>query len=256
MKSRSIHLSVHVHKDPVAMAERAAHIFTAACEEAIAERGIFRIALSGGQTPVELFRLLSRGDWADRLPWDKIYIYWVDERCVAPEHPDSNYGMARRELLGNVPATHFYRIRAEKDPEGAAARYEELLRQDFELQEGEVPRFDFIFLGMGEDGHTGSIFPGSPLLSENRRLVSDVYVPERKGDRVTLTLPVLNNARCCLFMVNGKDKHKALAETLNLLKEPHLPAQMVRPAIGDLIWIVDEAAATGEDSPTGATREK
>ena len=97
-RSRSIHLSVHIHKDPAAMAERAAHILAAACEEAVAERGVFRIALSGGQTPIPLFRLLAARDWADRLPWDKMTFFWVDERCVGPEHPDSNYGLARREL--------------------------------------------------------------------------------------------------------------------------------------------------------------
>ena len=93
-RSRSIHLSVHIHKDPAAMAERAAHILAAACEEAVAERGVFRIALSGGQTPIPLFRLLAASDWADRLPWDKMSFFWVDERCVGPDHPDSNYGLA------------------------------------------------------------------------------------------------------------------------------------------------------------------
>ena len=244
-RSRSIHLTVHIHRDPAAMAERAAHILAAACEEAVAERGAFRIALSGGQSPIPLFRLLSGSDWADRLPWDKMTFFWVDERCVGPDHPESNYGLARRELLSRVPATRFFRMRGDTDPEQAAAKYEDVIRQDFNLEPNELPRFDFILLGMGEDGHTGSIFPNSPALAEKKRLVIDQYVPERKGDRLTLTLPVINNARCCMFLVNGKEKYQGLSKALNLLAEPTLPAQMVRPGFGELIWIVDEAAAVG-----------
>lgn len=244
-RSRSIHLSVHIHKDPAAMAERAAHIFAELCEQAIAERGIFTVALSGGATPVPLFRLLAGPDWAEHLPWNKIAIYWVDERCTGPEHPDSNYGMARRELLSHVPATLFYRMKGEGNPEEAAQSYEQQLRERFNISGNELPRFDFMLLGMGDDGHTGSIFPGSPALVEKKRLVIDQYVPERNADRLTLTLPVINNARCCMFMVTGKEKHAVLATALDLLASPTLPAQLVRPTFGDLIWIVDEAAATG-----------
>ena len=243
---RSINLSLHVHKNPAAMAERAAHIFTAACEEAVAERGVFQVALSGGHTPGPFLRLLAQPDWAIRLPWDKINIFWVDERCVGPDDPQSNYGLARRELLAHVPATHYYRMRGDIEPEEAAANYENLLREEFALGPGELPRFDFMLLGMGADGHTGSIFPNSPVLAEKKRLVADVYVPERKADRLTLTLPVLNNARLCMFMVNGAEKHGVLARALDLLKEPELPAQLVKPHFGDLVWIVDEAAATGQ----------
>ncbi|MBO4300425.1 MAG: 6-phosphogluconolactonase [Desulfovibrio sp.] len=245
--SRSIHLTVHIHKDPAAMAERAAHILAASCEEAISERGIFRIALSGGTSPIPLFRLLAGKDWGDRLPWDKTSIFWVDERCVGPDHPESNYGLARRELLSHVSATHFFRMRGDEDPVQAATKYEQQIRSEFQLGPNELPRFDFILLGMGEDGHTGSIFSKSPALAERKRLVIDQYVPEREADRLTLTLPVINNARCCMFLVSGKDKHPVLSQALNLLSEPVLPAQFVRPTFGDLIWIVDEAAAKGEE---------
>lgn len=245
MASRSIHLSVHIHKDTYAMAERAAHIFAAACEEAVEERGVFKVALSGGHTPVYLFRLLTQPDWVDRLPWHKISLFWVDERCVGPDHPESNFGMARRELLSKVPATHYFRMKGEDEPEEAAKNYEKLLLREFDIHEGELPRFDMMLLGMGGDGHTASIFPGSPVIAEKRRIVTDVYVPEQKADRLTLTLPVINNSRCCMFMVTGEDKHEALGKVLNLLVEPTLPAQMVRPGVGDLIWIMDEAAARG-----------
>ena len=244
-RSRSIHLTLHIHKDAAAMAERAAHLFAGYCEEAIAERGMCTVALSGGHSPILLFRLLAGRDWAERLPWGKIYIYWVDERCVGPEHADSNYGMARRELLSQVPATHYYRMKGEEPPERAALLYENLLRDHFKLAPGEIPKFDFVLLGMGHDGHTGSLFVDSPGLHEKKRLVLDQYVPERKADRLTLTLPVLNNARCCLFLVSGAEKHDVLAKALNLLATPGLPAQMVRPGFGDLIWIVDEQAALG-----------
>ena len=244
--SRSIHLTVHIHNDPAAMAERAAHILATACEEAIAERGVFRIAISGGQTPIPLFRLLAAQDWADRLPWDKMTFFWVDERCVGPDDPRSNYGLARRELLSRVPATHFYRMRGDTDPVDAAIKYEQQIRDDFDLAPNALPRFDFILLGMGADGHTASIFPNSPALSEKKRLVIDQYVPERKADRLTLTLPVINNALCCMFLVAGAEKHNVLSRALDLLAEPTLPAQMVHPTFGELIWIVDKAAATGE----------
>ncbi|MDD2967021.1 MAG: 6-phosphogluconolactonase [Desulfovibrionaceae bacterium] len=245
-RSRSIHLSVHIHKNPAAMAERAAHIIAHCCEEAIAERGVFTIALSGGATPLPLYRLLAGSDWAERLPWEKINIYFVDERAVEPEDADSNFGMIRRELLAHVPATHYYRIKAEKDPVVAAQQYESLLRTDFALKDNELPRFDFILLGMGNNGHTGSISVGSPAaVPDQKRLVIDQYVPGRRYDRVTMTLPVLNNARCCLFLVTGHEKHEVLSQALDLLAPPRLSAQMVRPTFGELIWIVDEAAATG-----------
>lgn len=245
MDYRSIHLSLHIHKDPEAMAERAAHLFAAACEEAISERGHYRVAISGGHTPVPFFRLLTVRDWADKLPWDRISIYWVDERCVGPTDPESNYGVARRELLGRLPVINYRRIRGDHSPEQAAADYERLLREDFGLTGNELPRFDMMLLGMGADGHTASLFPGSPALEEKKRLVTETYVPSRHEDRITLTLPVINNSRACMFLVSGSEKRAALGDVLNLLSEPVLPAQRVRPAAGDLVWIVDKAAATG-----------
>lgn len=245
--SRSIHLNLHIHKDPEAMAERAAHIIADKCDEAIVERGAFNIAISGGKTPIPLFRLLSRKDWAAALPWDKISVFWADERCVPPDHEKSNYGMAARELLSYVPCTSYHRMRGDLEPVRAAHDYEELLRKEFKLREGELPRFDMILLGMGDDGHTASLFPDSPGLFATQRLVIDQYVPSRKADRLTMTLPVFNNARCCMFLVTGREKHAVLSRALNLLDKPELPAQLVRPSVGDLIWVVDEAAATGRD---------
>lgn len=246
MSCRSVRLALHICDSAASMAETAAEIFLRACDQAVRERGIFRVAISGGKTPIEFFRLLATPEWAEKLPWGKIFFFWVDERSVGLDHPESNYGMASRELLGHVPATHFYRIRGEQDAVEEAQRYENVIRQEFELSPGEMPRFDFILLGMGSDGHTASIFPNSPLLQERKRLVADVYVPERNADRITLTLPVINNSRICVFLVEGKEKRETLGKVLNLLDEPIFPAQLVRPEGGDLIWIVDEEAARGE----------
>ena len=165
-RSRSIHLTLHIHKDPAAMAERAAHYLAACCEEAISQRGVFTLALSGGKTPLPLFRLLAGADWAERLPWEKIVLYWGDERCVGPDDPGSNYGMARSELLSHVPVTWYYRMKGEDDPVHAALAYENMLKEHFRLAPGEFPRFDCILLGLGEDGHTASLFPGEQGIEE------------------------------------------------------------------------------------------
>ena len=225
--SRSIHLTVHIHKDPAAMAERAAHILAAACEEAIADRGIFRIALSGGQTPTPLFRLLAGKDWADRLPWDKMTFYWVDERCVGPDHPDSNYGLARRELLSMVPATHFFRMRGEEDPVEAAVKYEQQIRAEFNLGQHELPRFDFMLLGMGEDGHTASIFPDSP--QRDAALFDTTGQPllfaEGKAPvtaRLTLTAPRLLATRSLILHITGDTKWQVFGQAM-VTSTPALP---------------------------------
>lgn len=244
--NRSIHLSLHIHKTPDVMAERAAHLLVELCEQAIAERGIFNLAISGGTTPIPLFNLLASPDWAERLPWEKIALYWVDERCIPSDAPDSNYGMARRTLLSKVPASRFYRMRGDMDPVKAAYAYEELLHEHFDLMPGQRPRFDCVLLGMGEDGHTASLFPNEPGLEETERLVIDQYIRSRGMDRLTLTLPVLNNARHCLFLVSGAEKHEILQQVLNPLAPKVYPAQFVRPPLGDLVWIIDEAAATGK----------
>ncbi|MBO4317833.1 MAG: 6-phosphogluconolactonase [Mailhella sp.] len=244
--ARSTHLSLHIHKDPDAMAERAAHFLAEYCEEAIADHGIFTLALSGGATPIPLYRLLARSDWAERLPWEKIVVYWGDESCVPPEDPRSNYGIARRELLNHVPVTWYYRMKGERNPVEEAQAYEDMIREHFRLAPGEFPRFDCILLGLGADGHVASLFPGEHGILERERIVIDQFVHARGIDRLTMTLPVLNNARCCMFLVAGKEKHEVLSRSLNLLEEPELPAQFVRPSIGDLIWIVDEGAALGK----------
>jgi len=240
-----IELSLHVVETPEDLATLAANLVIYHCEQAISRRGRFTLALSGGTTPTNLFRLLATPQYRGRIQWEKVLFYWVDERCVDPDHPDSNYRVARDALLHQVEATKFYRMKGELDPTEAAQAYESLLRQHFDLGPGEFPRFDCVLLGMGADGHTASLFPEEEGINIKDRLVVDQRIRKLKSDRLTLTLPVLNNARCCIFMVQGSEKHAALAQALNLLAAPDLPAQKVRPENGELIWIIDEAARKG-----------
>lgn len=245
MTTRSTQLTLHVCPNPAAMAEKSAEIFLERCNKAIAERGLASVCLSGGNTPVPLYRLLSTPAWLDRLPWEKIAFYWVAEHGVPADHESSIYGVARRELLHLSPSTRFYRIRGELPPQEAARSYEKLLKEHFGLADGEFPSFDLMILGLSPTGHTASLHPDGLALSETKRLVLDEYLPERKEDRITLTLPVFNNARACMFMVSGKEKHSVLSSALNLLAPPTLPAQRIRPQNGELLWVVDEAAAQG-----------
>ncbi|MCL1916413.1 MAG: 6-phosphogluconolactonase [Desulfovibrionaceae bacterium] len=243
---REAHLSLLVTETPLEMAEQAALLLEAQCAEALRERKRFNLAISGGKTPISLFRLLSSPSWIKRLDWEKTVVYWVDEHCVGPDHPDSNYRVAREELLSNVPVTRYYRMKGEDNPVQAAESYEKLLLEHFGLEEGGIPRFDCVLLGVGDDGHTGSLFPNSSALSESKRLVVDQYIHSLKSSRITMTFPLLNNARCCIFMAEGQAKNHVLSTALNLMSEPVLPAQMLRPISGRLCWIIDEAAHLGE----------
>lgn len=238
-------LSLQIVDDPIQVGRQAAAVLEQLCSAAIAGHGAFNIAISGGKTPIPLFQLLASPEWNGRFSWEKINLYWADERCVGPDQEQSNYRMARDELLSHVALTNFYRIRGEMDPQEGASAYERLLRTHFNLAYGELPRFDCILLGLGADGHVASIFPGSSDAVLTERLVVDQYVSKLRSSRITLTLPVINNAAACVFLVSGREKHDALSRTLDLLTTPELPAQKVRPSNGRLVWIVDEAAAQG-----------
>ena len=242
---QTTHLSLYVTQDTRSMAETAAKIITERARDAIARRGSFTIALSGGKTPHPLFSLLASPEWANAMDWSKTLVYWVDERCVSLESDRSNYRAARQLLLSRVDATRIYRMKGEETPEVAARAYEDLLRDHFCLIPGEYPRFDCILLGVGVDGHTASLFPNDPVLRDTERLTADVYPPDRKEGRLTLTLPVLNNARCCIFLASGREKYHILSTALNLMAAPVLPAQMVRPHNGTLCWIIDDTAYQG-----------
>jgi 6-phosphogluconolactonase len=229
--------------------EAAAAEFAALASAAIRANGRFAVALSGGSTPRTLYSLLAT---KPNIPWEKICIFWGDERHVPPDQPESNYRMANEALLSRVPARqeNIFRIHAEeKDAAAAARQYEQTLKDFFNLSPREFPRFDLIFLGVGPDGHTASLFPGTSALNEKDRLVVSNWVPKFNTDRITFTFPVLNAAACVIFLLSGADKAATLQEVLEN-KSADLPSQKVRPANGKLIWMVDEPAARTLSRPT------
>lgn len=242
----SSHISLYVAGTGHDMAEQAALIMEEQCSKAVSERGVFNLAISGGKTPLELFDLLATPEWIKRMDWEHTAIYWVDEHDVSPDDEGSNYRRARNQLLSRVPVTRYYRIKGEEGPIKAAESYENLLRDHFCLMPGEAPRFDCIILGVGDDGRVASLRPGSPAVLETERLVVDQYVQSQRSSRITMTFQVLNAAHCCLIMASGAGKHKVLGTALNLMAEPVLPIQKLRPFGGKVCWVIDEAAYKGQ----------
>jgi 6-phosphogluconolactonase len=215
---------------------------------AVGMKGLFTVALSGGSTPKGLYGLLATDPTLrTQVPWDKTHVFWGDERHVPPTDADSNYRMAHEALLSKVPIppAHVYRIKGE-DPDArhAADDYEQTLRAFFHSSGGQPPRFDLVFLGLGPEGHTASLFPGTKALHEEERLVVSNWVGRFYTDRITMTVPVLNNAACVIFLVIGGDKALPLKAVLEGPYEPEqLPAQLIRPQHGRLLWLVDQAGA-------------
>jgi 6-phosphogluconolactonase len=222
-----------------------------AAKEAVDRRGRFVIALSGGSTPKNLYNLLATNA-RSVLPWDRMFFFWGDERHVPPTDPESNYRMAEETMLSKIPVTagNVFRIAAENSDAAAAAEaYEQTLGKFFALEPGHFPRFDLILLGMGPDGHTASLFPSTAGLQEKSRLVIANWVDTLKASRITLTLPVLNAARCVLFLVSGADKAAVLRTVLEEdVPAEQYPSKLVRPSDGKLIWLVDRAAASALSS--------
>jgi len=243
---REILPGVRVYPDADAVAHATARLFVDYAWQSIARDGRFSVALSGGNTPRAFFELLGSNQFRGQVDWAKVRVFWSDERAVPPAHPDSNYGMARRELLLRVgiPQANVHRMEAEKANIGRAAHaYEEVLRRYLELDHRGFPRFHLIFLGMGEDGHTASLFPGTGFTSQTLRWVSTPMIPRLNARRMTLTLPVLEAAQRVVFLVVGAQKAETLRAVLEEKTEPAYPAQMVRPLNGLRLFLVDEAAA-------------
>ncbi len=228
---------VKVHPDAASLARAAAEHFVTLAAEAMAARGRFVAALSGGSTPRATYERLAADEFAGRVEWARVHLFWGDERCVPPDHPDSNYGLARQALLDKISILpeNIHRIQGELPPDQAAALYQAELESVLGLD----GRFDLILLGMGADGHTASLFPGTAALQERQRAVVAVYVERLQAWRVTLTLPVLNAARNVVFLVSGAEKAPTLAR---LQAGEPLPAGQVRPRQGKLTWLVDQAA--------------
>lgn len=228
------------------LAEAAAELFVARACRAIESGRQFNVALSGGSTPLRLFRSLAAEPYRDRVSWDRVHLFWGDERSVPPDHPDSNFGAANEALISKLALSeqNVHRIRGEADdPQRAAAEYEAELRRHFGLAAAEFPRFDLVYLGMGADGHTASLFPGTEALEERQRLVVAQWVETVSAHRVTLTCPVFNKAACIVLLVAGGEKAETLREVLESAPDPpRYPVQLIRPENGELHWYIDKEA--------------
>ena len=241
---------IRIFRDVEDLCDAAAYMFMNVAVEAVKDHGRFAVALSGGSTPKRLYSMLAEPDRAKRISWDHVHLFWGDERCVPPFEPESNYGMVQEALLHkiSIPATNVHRVRGEIRPEQAATEYDTLLREFFGVARDGLPRFDLVLLGLGEDGHTASLFPGSPALDESERLAVASYVEKLNAYRVSLTLPVLNHAAVIGFLVAGERKRSAVTRVVRHPDESgELPAQRVRPVDGRLLWFLDTAAAAGID---------
>jgi 6-phosphogluconolactonase len=237
--------TVSILHDPDALAAAAARLVVDAAAEAVLAQGRFTIALAGGVTPAATYAKLAAPPWRERVDWGRVWAFFGDERAVPPEHRESNFRMANEALLSKVPIppAQVCRIRGEmEDPEAAAAEYAKSLAAAFGTRRGELPRLDLVLLGLGVDGHTASLFPGSPVLREVFRTVAAVHAAAAAiPQRLTLTLPVLNAAARVAFLVTGAEKAKVLKAVL--ADRVMLPAALVSPEKGRLVWLVDRAAA-------------
>jgi 6-phosphogluconolactonase len=213
--------------------------------EAIDTRGVATIALSGGTTPRGIYGQLGSDDFVRRVDWTKVHFFWGDERCVPPASSESNYRLVKESLLAQVviPDKNVHRIMTEKEPREAALGYEQAMERFFSLSEDQFPAFDLVLLGLGEDGHTASLFPSNPMVNERSRLAVEVFVNKLAQYRITMTLSVINNARAVLFVVSGKHKASIVREVL-AGDTISYPAQMVRPVSGELYWFLDQDAAS------------
>lgn len=245
--------TIRTFHDLEALSKAAAWELVHCTGEAVAARGQFTVSLSGGSTPKRLYQLLTSEPFRGQVDWGRVEVFWGDERCVPPDHPESNYHMAHEAMLKHlpIPPEHIHRIEAERSDRDAAARdYEAVLARVFGTSSGgEPPAFDFMLLGMGTNAHTASLFPHTQALEETRRWVVPNHVAELNTDRMTMTRPILNRSRIVLFLVAGADRAAPLAEVITGPSDPkRLPAQFIQPD-GQLIWYLDDAAAARLPAP-------
>lgn len=240
----SLNRNVRIFPGPEAAADTAARIFQSSAAVAVSLRGRFSVALSGGSTPAQLYHLLGT-TYRGKIGWEFTHLFWSDERCVAKDHLQSNFRLAYEEMISRIaiPEENVHRIPGELTPEEAAAQYEDELKKYFGTDA--LPRFDLVLLGIGEDGHIASLFPGSATLAETERLAVPAISPTAGNWRVTLTLPVLNNSALVVFLVTGKTKAGIMTEILAEGKKDAYSAGLVSPHHGRLIWLLDEDAASG-----------
>jgi 6-phosphogluconolactonase len=238
--------------------EEAAQLISRAAARAIQQRGIFSLALSGGSTPKGLFQLLATPAWRERLDWGSTHVFWGDERYVPHTDPRSNFRMTKETLLDHVPipANNIHPMPTDVPPDEAARRYEETLRQVLG-KASDFPQLDLNLIGLGENGHTASLFPHRPILHENKRLVVSDFIPEVNMHRITMTVPMINAGREVVFLIAGESKADVVRDVIIGPQQPEqLPAQLINPAQGELIWLLDSSVAANlpADTSTGASR--
>ena len=234
---------ISVFQTSVELAQAAADLMIKISRKAVESRGKFVISLSGGTTPAYLYALLTKSPYRDQIPWDKTFVFWGDERFVPSDNKLNNAHMAKTLLLDhiNIPSININSVPVDLEPCKAAKEYADTIKKFFGK---ETPHFDLIFLGLGENGHTASLFPGSDVVFENTQLVREVYVAEQQMYRITMTPPLINKAHHIIFLVEGKNKAEILKTVLTGPKQPdQFPAQVINPKDGNLYWFVDKNAA-------------
>jgi 6-phosphogluconolactonase len=244
--------TIRIFPDADQLASFAARLFLSRLTLTNSIQVQFTVALSGGSTPKKMFEILGNDERLKKQVghglWDYVHFFWSDERHVPPDHAESNYKLAYDSMLSplGIREANIHRIKGELEDAGEAARqYEAEILRDFPVSEGQLPKFDLIFLGMGSDGHTASLFPGTKALQEENRLVVSNWVGKFYTERITMTAPLLNNAACVVFLMSGQDKALPLKAVLEGRYEPQqLPAQLIRPESGKLTWLLDSAAAS------------
>ena len=234
-----------IKETPASMAAAAADIFAGVSKKSIHERGFFAAALSGGSTPRAAYRILGEEPYLSQISWAAVHLFWVDERCVPADSPASNYGAAKKDFLEKIPVpdSQAHPMPGEKPPEEGALLYEKELKAFFQPTQSGFPAFDLIFLGAGKDGHTASLFPGRPVPAEKKRWAAAVKGGDPDLDRLTLTLPVLNQARQVVFLVSGEGK-AAMVRAVFENKQAKLPVQMINPKDAKTTWLLDRPAAS------------
>ncbi len=236
---------ISIFDDSEQVARAAAERFVALGRDAIERQGRFSVALAGGSTPKRAYELIASETFRDQIDWARVHLFFGDERPVPPDHPESNYRMVFEKLISKlpIPEENIHRIVGEADPKESARAYEEDLRHYFE---GETwPRFDLVLLGMGDDGHTASLFPGTEALKEGTAWVTSNWIDKLKMPRITLTVPAINHAGLILFLITGRDKSARLREVLEGPLDPErLPAQLIKGDEGTLEWLLDREAAS------------
>ena len=239
---------IQIVEDPAELASVAASKFKQLANETVEKKGIFNVALSGGSTPKAMFDLLSEEPYKDSIPWLQVHLFWGDERHVPPDNKDSNYRMTREHLLSkiDIPPKNVHRVEAENsDAKQVATNYQKHLQQYFNLSKRETPQFDLVFLGMGDDGHTASLFPGTDAVHDFENLVAAPWVEKFNSHRITITPKVINNSDRVIFLVKGEEKADALVRVIEGEKDiDRYPAQVVDPTHGSVLWLCDRASSS------------